>query len=123
VLFHLDLSTETRGIFGPEALAAVKNGVVIVNTARIALTDEQTLVDGLESGILGGVGLDARLSPSSPIWAVAGRENVIVTPHVGWYSEASLADLRRATVLNTIRAFDKVINDEGHSSLTQEVKR
>ncbi len=33
VLFHLDLSTETRGIFGPDALAAVKNDVVIVNTA------------------------------------------------------------------------------------------
>ena len=123
LLFHLDLSAETRGIFGSGALNAVKRGAVIVNTARLALTDEQTLVDGLLQDILAGVGLDARLTASSPIWEVVGRENVIVTPHVGWYSEASLAQLRRATVTNTIGAYNKVVSERNRSFPTQEVQR
>ena len=112
VLFHLDLSAATRSIFGPEALGLVKRGAVVVNTARLALTEEQTLVNGLCAGVLGGVGLDARLAPASPLWNVVGREDLIVTPHVGWYSEASLARLRRSGVTNTIAAYNRVITEQ-----------
>jgi D-3-phosphoglycerate dehydrogenase / 2-oxoglutarate reductase len=123
VLFHLDLSEQTRGVFGSAALAAVKRGAVIVNTARLALTDEQTLVDGLDQDILGGVGLDTRLAPSSPVWSVVGLENVIVTPHVGWYSEASLAKLRQATVTNTIAAYNKAVSGQQRLFPGQEAQR
>jgi len=122
MLFHLDLSAETRGVFGPAALDVVKRGVIVVNTARLALTDEQALVEGLEQGALGGVGLDARLASSSPVWKVVGREDVIVTPHVGWYSEASLAQLRRATVMSTIGAYDKTGGEHERSLPVEEVR-
>ena len=116
VLFHLDLSDQTRAIFGPEALRVVRPGALVINTARLQLTDEETLADGIERGVLGGIGLDARPGTSSPLWRVVGRPGVVITPHVGWYSEASLDRLGRATVENSIAAYEQaVLQDDGPS--------
>lgn len=107
IFFHLDLSDETRAIFGPQALRMARPGAVVINTARLGLTDEETLANGIEQGVLGGIGLDARLGPSSALWRVVGRDNVLITPHIGWYSEASLARLRHAAIANSIAAYEQ----------------
>lgn len=120
ILFHLDFSAETSSVFGPAHLGRVKHGALVVNTARLALTDEQALAQGLVQGVLGGVGLDARLAPGSPIWPLVGRDDLIVTPHVGWYSEASLSRLRRAAVADTIAAYNGLTGDRP-AALVKEV--
>jgi phosphoglycerate dehydrogenase-like enzyme len=110
ILFHLDLSDGTRGAFGTEALGLVRPGAIVINTARLGLTDEQTLAIGIEQQVLGGIGIDARLSAESPLWRVADRDNVLITPHIGWYSEDSLARLRRAAIANSIAACEQAFD-------------
>lgn len=123
VLLHVDLSDQTRGIFGPKALNAVRPGALVINTARLELTDEETLALGIELGTLGGIGLDARLPPASPLRRVVGRPEVVITPHVGWYSEASLARLRRAGVEDSITAYERAETHENGRFAAKEVKR
>jgi D-3-phosphoglycerate dehydrogenase len=80
---HLPVTVDTLGLIDQEALAAMKSGAVLINTARGELVDEAALIEALESGHLGGAGLDA-FSPEppapSPLWAM---EQVVLTPHLG----------------------------------------
>lgn len=80
---HVPLNDETRGLVGPELLARAKPGLVLVNTARGALVSSlDDLLAALESGQLGGVGLDVfdeePPDPSHPLFA---QPRVLVTPH------------------------------------------
>jgi D-3-phosphoglycerate dehydrogenase len=96
VSLHLPLNERTRGLIGREALGRMKPGAVLINTSRGALIDEAALVDALRSGRLGGALLDvyekAPLPMEHPLRACS---NTILTPHVAFYSEGSLAELRR----------------------------
>jgi len=80
---HLPVTAETTNLIDREALAAMKPGAVLINTARGELVDETALVAALESGHLGGAGLDA-FSPEppapGPLWEMA---QVVLTPHLG----------------------------------------
>jgi D-3-phosphoglycerate dehydrogenase len=93
---HLPLNTTTARTIDRDALAGIKPGCVLVNTARGGLIDEAALVEALETGRLGGALLDvyqsAPLPPDSPLRRC---RNVILTPHVAFYSEGALAELRR----------------------------
>ena len=78
ITIHTPLTPETRGLIGREALAVTKSGVIIVNMARGAVTDEVALTDAVLSGHIGGLAADVfsvepqlitiRLSLSSPTW-------------------------------------------------------
>jgi D-3-phosphoglycerate dehydrogenase / 2-oxoglutarate reductase len=83
VSLHAPLTEETRGLVGPDLLAQAKRGLVFVNTARGALVSSlDDLLAALESGRLGGVGLDVfdeePPDPSHPLFA---HPRVLVTPH------------------------------------------
>jgi glycerate dehydrogenase len=84
---HCPLTESTRGLIGRERLARMKPDAVLINTARGALVDTQSLADALRSGTIGGAGIDVLereppppghplLDPSIP--------NLILTPHVAW---------------------------------------
>ncbi|MBM7504672.1 D-isomer specific 2-hydroxyacid dehydrogenase family protein [Agromyces aurantiacus] len=77
------LTDDTRGLLGREELGALPDGAVLVNVARGALVDTAALVEALESGRLGGAGLDVTdpepLPAGHPLWHAP---NCIVTPHV-----------------------------------------
>jgi phosphoglycerate dehydrogenase-like enzyme len=77
------LTDATRGLLGRDAFAAMPPGAVLVNVARGAIVDTGELVAALESGRLGGAGLDVTdpepLPPRHPLWTAP---NCIVTPHV-----------------------------------------
>ncbi|MGB6126735.1 MAG: NAD(P)-dependent oxidoreductase, partial [Gordonia sp. (in: high G+C Gram-positive bacteria)] len=58
ITVHLPKTKETAGLIGPDALAKVKDGVIIINAARGGLIDEQALADAIRSGKVRGAGLD-----------------------------------------------------------------
>ena len=82
VVSALPLTPDTRQIFGAGAFAAMKPGAFFINVGRGELVDEPAMVAALQSGALGGAGLDVfavePLPADSPLWAM---ENVIITPH------------------------------------------
>jgi D-3-phosphoglycerate dehydrogenase len=98
------LDADTAGLIGAARLAAMKPGAVLVNTARLRLIDEDAVAAALSAGAVGGVGIDALLPKDSPLHRFNDDPRVIVTPHVGWYSEESATELRWRAVSETIDA-------------------
>jgi phosphoglycerate dehydrogenase-like enzyme len=88
---HLPLTPETTGIIDARALAAMKRGSILINTARGPLVDETALLDALTSGHLRGAGLD--VFSREPVGAddpLLGLPNVVVTPHLAWLTAETL---------------------------------
>jgi D-3-phosphoglycerate dehydrogenase len=66
VSIHLLLNDETRGMITREKIAAMKPGVILINTARAAIVDEQAMIDALKSGHIRHAGLDVFLTEPLP---------------------------------------------------------
>lgn len=93
---HLPWTPETDRFIRPETIRRMKPSAVLINTARGGLIDEDALVAALREGRLGGALLDVYAhAPLSLDHPLRGLPNVILTPHVAFYSEESLRDLRR----------------------------
>ena len=92
VSVHAPLMPATRGMMNA---AKMKKGAYVVNTARGPLIDEPALVAALDSGQVGGAGLDVvaaePLAKDSPL---LGRDNVIISPHTAFYSIEALEELQ-----------------------------
>jgi phosphoglycerate dehydrogenase-like enzyme len=83
VSLHVPSTPETRGIINSEQLGLMKDGAILINTARGDLVDQAALVEVLETGRLHGVGLDVtNPEPLPPDHPLLHRDDVIVTPHV-----------------------------------------
>jgi D-3-phosphoglycerate dehydrogenase len=92
---HAPLLPSTRGLFNKAAFAKMKKGACIINTARGPLIDEEALIEALDSGHLAGAGLDVITTEPMPKDSpLIGRDNLILTPHTGFYSEESLVELQ-----------------------------
>jgi phosphoglycerate dehydrogenase-like enzyme len=76
------LTPETRGLFDRRAFAAMRPHALLINVTRGAIVDGAALVEALETGQIGGAGLDVTspepLPPEHPLWRMP---NVVVTPH------------------------------------------
>jgi phosphoglycerate dehydrogenase-like enzyme len=84
---HLPLTAATRGMVGDELLDRLPEGALLVNTARGELVDEAALVRALDSGRLAGAALDALAEePPPPDHPLLGRDDVIVTSHIGGHT-------------------------------------
>lgn len=106
VSLHCNLDAGNRGLLDRAAFARMRLKPLLVNVARGGLIVEADLVSALDDGQVSGAALDV-LAEDSPHLAhhpLAGRTDVLLTPHVAFYSEAALADLRRISAQN-IRAF------------------
>ena len=92
VSLHLPLTPETGGIIDRAALTAMRSGAILINTARGGLVDESALVDALVSGHLGGAGLDVFAEEPTPVDnRLLASERVVVTPHIAWLTQETLA--------------------------------
>ena len=105
VCLHLPLSSETRGLMGRARLAGMKQGAILINTARGGLVDQEALVEALRSGRLAGAGLDVLASePPDPNDPILSLENVVLTPHAGHFSEESLLQVQTEASEEVLRA-------------------
>ncbi len=83
ITIHLPKTPETEGWLNAEAFAKCKDGVRILNVARGPLIVDEDLVAALDSGKVGGAALDVFRSEPITEHPLFGRENVVVTPHLG----------------------------------------
>jgi D-3-phosphoglycerate dehydrogenase / 2-oxoglutarate reductase len=95
VSVHVPLMPATRGLINGAALAKMKQTAYLINTSRGPLIDEPALVAALDAGTILGAALDVvatePLAKDSPL---LGRDNVILTPHTGFYSVEALTELQ-----------------------------
>jgi glycerate dehydrogenase len=89
---HCPLTPATRHLMNAESLARLRVGSLLINTARGALVDPQALLASLQSGHLGGAGIDV-LDTEPPVnghpLLEARLPNLIVTPHIAWAARES----------------------------------
>jgi D-3-phosphoglycerate dehydrogenase len=112
VSVHAPLTPNTRGMMNAQVFAKMKKGAYLVNTARGPLIDEAALIAALDSGHLGGAGLDVVASePLAKDSPLLGRDNVIISPHTAFYSIEALDELQSkcATDLARVLSGEKAI--------------
>ena len=103
ISIHTPLGPETRHLFHAGVFRKMKPRAHLINTARGSIVDEEALAEALDRGHLAGAALDvlSQEPPSrSPLF---GRENVILTPHMSFYSAESLIDLQTRAAEEVVR--------------------
>jgi phosphoglycerate dehydrogenase-like enzyme len=82
---HVPLTPDTRHLLDRAAIARLKPGAIVVNTARGELIDQAALAQALRTGRLAGAGLDVFESePVTELGLLAGCPTVVMTPHIAW---------------------------------------
>jgi phosphoglycerate dehydrogenase-like enzyme len=106
VTLHLPLIPGTHGMIGARALARMKPGAMLINTARGPLVDEAALCDALASGRLAGAGLDVFIEePPGADHPVYAFPNVVLTPHIAAGTRDAFATKMNALFANAERFY------------------
>jgi glycerate dehydrogenase len=101
ISLHCPLTDETQGIINQSNIAKMRDGVMIINTARGPLIVEQDLKDALETGKVAAAAID--VASKEPILAdnpLLTAKNCIMTPHIAWASKEARERLMNTTVEN-----------------------
>lgn len=117
VSLHVPLNDETRHMMNKETLGKMKQGAVIVNTARGPIIREADLVEALKSGHLGGAALDVFENEPNINPELIGMENVVLTPHTAsatWEARNKMCEQAVAAVLDTLagKKPENIVNPE-----------
>jgi len=95
VSLHPPLTAQTRKMVNDETLARMKPTAFLINCSRGPIVDTEALVRALDAGTIAGCALDTvDPEPLPDPHPLRGRDNVIITPHVAWYSEQALVGLQ-----------------------------
>lgn len=90
ITIHAPLTPETQHMIDKHAFGLMKKTTIIVNTARGAIIDQDALYDALKRREIAGAGIDVlEKEPPAPDNPLLTLDNIIVTPHIAWYSEES----------------------------------
>ena len=95
VSVHPPLTKDTRGMINDAAFSKMKPGAIIINCARGPVIDTAALVKALDAKKIAGAALDTTdPEPLPDPHPLRGRDNVIINPHVAWYSETAMVGLQ-----------------------------
>ena len=114
VTLHCPLTPETRHLIDAAAIAAMKPGVMLINTSRGALVDTAAAIEGLKSGRIGALGLDVYEEEQDLFFRDLSNEviqddvfarlltfnNVVITGHQGFFTADALAEIAATTLAN-----------------------
>lgn len=103
VCLHLPVTVETRGLFDGERFDRMKAGSILVNTSRGALVRTPDLVAALRGGRLAGAAVDVLEREAADAADLADIPGAIVTPHMAYYSEASLRESQRKATTQVVK--------------------
>lgn len=116
ITLHMPLNDANYHMIDHDAIGKMRKGTVLINTARGALIDTAALLDGLESEQIGAVGLDviedefgmyyydrkSDILSKRDLYTLRGFPNVIVTPHMAFYTEEAVGDMVRHSVKSCV---------------------
>src|SRR5699024_530989 len=104
---HLPVSKETEKIINDESIAKMKNGVILINAARGQLADEPAILDAIKSGKIQYYASDVRSEedPDLSRHPFMEYENIILTPHIAFYSQESVQEASVESATNVKKFF------------------
>ncbi|WHY84139.1 C-terminal binding protein [Neobacillus novalis] len=106
---HVPLSPETANILNYDRMKMMPRGAFIINTSRGGIVNEEDLTRLLDSGHLGGAGLDVlKQEPPSVDHPLLNMPEVLITPHASYISEESVTELRKRTCQHMIDGINGV---------------
>ncbi len=101
ISIHCPLNESTRHLIGEKEFQKMEKRPLLINTSRGAIIDERALIHALKGGLISGAGLDVlEKEPPDPANPLLTMENVILTPHVSFYSVESISELKRRAAEN-----------------------
>ncbi len=108
ITLHCNLSAENRHLLDRASFRKMRTRPILINVARGGLVTENDLVWALDQGLVSAAGLDVleEEPPDLARLALTGRPNVIVTPHVAFYSDASVRENRSLSAQNVRHFLD-----------------
>ena len=110
--FHCPLTKENMEMLNKQTLVKMKQGAIVVNTARGKLINPNDLYEALKSGYIKAAALDTHFEePLKDDYKLAELDNVILTPHIGGLSYEAFADMMHEAMEN-IKAFEEGRLDE-----------
>ncbi len=125
ITLHVPYNPKTHHLIGHHNINKIKRGAILINTARGALVDTAALTKALDEGILAGAGLDVleeeglikeerqvlyedtpkeKLKTAIENHILLNRENVVITPHIAFYSKEAIQRILDVTISN-IKSF------------------
>lgn len=106
ISLHCPLTDDTRHMINDRTVNKMKNGVILINTARGGLIDEAALINGIKNGKIAGAGIDVYEKEPVDNSEVLNLQNVITTPHIGGVTYDSFYQMMYQAMRN-IEMFDK----------------
>ena len=101
VSVHVPLMEATKHLINAAALSKMKPEAILINTARGGVVDTEALIEALKNKTIRGAGLDVfETEPLPKDHPLTALDNVVLTPHAGYYSEESLYELKTRPVQN-----------------------
>lgn len=95
ISMHAPLLASTKGMIGRDQFARMKETAILINTSRGPVVNEQALIEALQTKKIAGAALDVvEEEPIPSDHPFLGMDQVILTPHIAWYSEESAKELR-----------------------------
>lgn len=99
---HVPLTEETYHMIDSKRISSMKQGAIIINTARGGLVDEAAAAKAIREGRLWGIGLDAFEKEPPDDSPLIGLENAVLTPHTGAHTDSAITNMGLLAVENLI---------------------
>jgi D-3-phosphoglycerate dehydrogenase len=104
ISIHCPLTDETRKMINADVFRKMKNTAILINTARGQIVDEAALIDAIREKEIGGAAIDVMekepIARDNPLLTFP---NVIITPHIAWYTEESIHTLKQKVGEEVVR--------------------